>query len=338
MANDRRAEYLAKFTGHKTTNQQRLLNEALDILQQLGFDVMEETDRKREKMALSLACLAGVTKAGTWKNASNSNEFTTKEIIDYVNKHFNENISKGSYDYIKRHGLDRTKDAGIINSTKPNSSFSDSTRAYAISAAYLPAIRSYGSPAWKDASAQIIAERGRHQDSLKPKRTVTAEIVDLPSSIERLGTSPHDSLIREVLVNFLPRFGSGAEPLYFGNGEQRVLHLVEKTLKELQFFELGPRELPDVVAFSRRKNWVYLVEAVYSRGHMDADKVLRYKRLLEDCPADLIFITAFPDRRTFARHAVSIAWETEVWIANDRDHLIHFNGDKFLGPCGKLPG
>ena len=26
-----------------------------------------------------------------------------------------------------------------------------------------------------------------------------------------------------------------------------------------------------------------------------------------------------------------IAWETEVWIAEIPDHLIHFNGDKFLG-------
>jgi len=26
-----------------------------------------------------------------------------------------------------------------------------------------------------------------------------------------------------------------------------------------------------------------------------------------------------------------IAWETEVWIADNPDHLVHFNGDKFLG-------
>ena len=27
-----------------------------------------------------------------------------------------------------------------------------------------------------------------------------------------------------------------------------------------------------------------------------------------------------------------IAWETEVWIADNPDHMVHFNGDKFLGP------
>lgn len=30
-----------------------------------------------------------------------------------------------------------------------------------------------------------------------------------------------------------------------------------------------------------------------------------------------------------------IAWETEVWTADNPDHLVHFNGDKFLGPYTK---
>jgi hypothetical protein len=33
--------------------------------------------------------------------------------------------------------------------------------------------------------------------------------------------------------------------------------------------------------------------------------------------------------QTFGSH---IAWESEVWIAEDPDHMIHFNGERFLGP------
>ncbi len=29
---------------------------------------------------------------------------------------------------------------------------------------------------------------------------------------------------------------------------------------------------------------------------------------------------------------LDVAWETEVWIADNPDHLVHFNGHKFLGP------
>jgi hypothetical protein len=28
----------------------------------------------------------------------------------------------------------------------------------------------------------------------------------------------------------------------------------------------------------------------------------------------------------------NIPWETEVWVAEDPDHIIHFNGERFLGP------
>lgn len=44
------------------------------------------------------------------------------------------------------------------------------------------------------------------------------------------------------------------------------------------------------------------------------------------------YISAFPDFVTFKSFLTEIAWETEVWLAEIPDHLIHFNGDRFLGP------
>jgi adenine-specific DNA-methyltransferase len=49
----------------------------------------------------------------------------------------------------------------------------------------------------------------------------------------------------------------------------------------------------------------------------------------------LVYVTAFPDRAEFRKNAADIAWETEVWIADNPDHLVHFNGERFLGPHGK---
>ena len=37
-------------------------------------------------------------------------------------------------------------------------------------------------------------------------------------------------------------------------------------------------------------------------------------------------------RRTMQTFVSHIAWESEVWIAEDPDHMIHFNGERFLGP------
>jgi hypothetical protein len=33
-----------------------------------------------------------------------------------------------------------------------------------------------------------------------------------------------------------------------------------------------------------------------------------------------------------SRYLGEIAWETEVWVADAPSHLIHFNGERFLGP------
>jgi adenine-specific DNA-methyltransferase len=48
-----------------------------------------------------------------------------------------------------------------------------------------------------------------------------------------------------------------------------------------------------------------------------------------------VYVTAFPHAAAFRKYATEIAWETEVWLADSPDHMIHFNGEKFLGPHKK---
>lgn len=44
------------------------------------------------------------------------------------------------------------------------------------------------------------------------------------------------------------------------------------------------------------------------------------------------FITLFKTYKQFNHHCDNIPWGTYVWIAEASDHMIHFNGDKFMGP------
>ena len=55
-------------------------------------------------------------------------------------------------------------------------------------------------------------------------------------------------------------------------------------------------------------------------------------QMLSRCPAGRVYVTAFPNFQEFKRHIAQIAWETEVWLSEIPDHLIHFNGEKFMGP------
>ena len=103
-------------------------------------------------------------------------------------------------------------------------------------------------------------------------------------------------------------------------------------LKELQFFEIAHEKLPDVLAYSRGMNWLFLIEAVHSANPIDPMRKRTLEMLTEKCSAGIIYVTAFLNRASFKKFVVDIAWETEVWIADDPEHMIHFNGDRFLGP------
>jgi type II restriction enzyme len=130
----------------------------------------------------------------------------------------------------------------------------------------------------------------------------------------------------------LPRYGYGAEVLYIGDTADKFKVREIAKLKELNFFELSHGELPDVVAYSKSKQWLYLIEAVHSANPITESRLLGLKHLTKDCTVPIVYITAFLDRASFREWAKDIAWETEVWIAEDPDHLIHFNGAKFMGP------
>lgn len=150
----------------------------------------------------------------------------------------------------------------------------------------------------------------------------------------QLSLSPgaHNKLHKAIVEKFLPRYGHEAEVLYLGDAADKYLHLKGKRLKALKFFDISHGELPDIVAYSAKKNWLYLIEAVHSFGPISPTRLHELQKLTQKCTAKIIYVTAFDNRTTFRKFAPQIAWETEVWIAEDPDHLIHFDGQRFLGP------
>ncbi len=93
-------------------------------------------------------------------------------------------------------------------------------------------------------------------------------------------------------------------------------------------------KMPDVVIYDRERDWLFLIEAVTSHGPVNAKRMGELKTLLASAKPGLVFVTAFPDRRTFLRYFGDVAWETEVWIAESPSHLVHFDGERLLGPYG----
>ena len=78
-----------------------------------------------------------------------------------------------------------------------------------------------------------------------------------------------------------------------------------------------------------------MIEAVTSHGPVSPKRWVELEEAFKGCKVGLVYVTAFPDHAEFRKNAADIAWETEVWIADNPDHMIHFNGDRFLGPHDK---
>ena len=139
-------------------------------------------------------------------------------------------------------------------------------------------------------------------------------------------------LIKAVVEMFCPAFAPGGVVLYIGDTENKFVHLEAAALAALGVTLDSAAKIPDVIVHHTARNWLLLIEAVTSAGPVDGKRRKELKDLFTGCKAGLVFVTAFENRRTMQTFVSHIAWESEVWIAEDPDHMIHFNGERFLGP------
>ena len=316
------------------TKVKNLVFNILDVFQLIGIPV-DNTDRKLERMAK--ACLAvGKIKKDFSEACSFEDGFTrTRDIITFENKNFGEDISPGSYDDIRRQDLKLLVEAGIVvnSSSTEEQATNNPSRGYGLSTSFANLLHSFGSSRWEILLNEFRKETKSLKEELERRRDLQKVPVTLPNGKTIvLSYGEHNNLQKAIIEVFLPLFGFGAEVLYVGDTKDKFLHLEKTELEKIKFFTLEHEELPDVVAYSREKNLLYLIEAYHSTGEWDEIRVRKVKRKLEEsgCTANVVFFTAFENKNIFKQKAKDIAWETEVWIADSPEHLVHFNGYKFL--------
>lgn len=155
-----------------------------------------------------------------------------------------------------------------------------------------------------------------------------------------LSPGPHNDLQRACVNDFLGRFAPDAEVLYIADaakkkgeeGEARD-SIDRARLRELNVPDfIKGQKLVDIIAYSPSKKWLFLIEAVHSSNPLTPVRHHMLRQAMKDVKAGRVYVTAFQGKRDFRKEAAHISWETEVWIADAPDHLIHFNGDRFLGP------
>jgi hypothetical protein len=307
------------------------IEEAKEILKELGLPKQQQN----ELAALTFLALCGIKPRDKWSQTSRLSLKLSKGIIAFLKEIYSKTYAPNTRESIRKDVLHQFVQARIVdyNPDNPNLPVNSPNTHYAITTEAREAIITFGTKAWKEGSDRFKSEVGELTKRYIKERKQLLIPVKL-SNGERLKLSPgkHNIVQAAIIQDFAPRFANGSELLYLGDTAKKNLYVDDDILKELGIPITQHSKLPDVVLFDRKKNWLYLIEAVTSRGPVSPKRVMELEELLKDCKVGKVYVTAFPDFAEFKKHSTNIAWETEVWVVDFPEHMIHFNGDRFMGP------
>ncbi len=147
-----------------------------------------------------------------------------------------------------------------------------------------------------------------------------------------LSTGSHSKLLKAIIEEFAPRFTPGGQVVYVGDTGDKWGYFDESLLQDLGVSVDTHGKMPDVVIYYTEKDWLLLIEAVTSHGPVNPKRRNELVQLFETAKPGLVFVTAFLTSKDLTKYIRDISWETEVWIRESGTHLIHFDGNRFLGP------
>lgn len=306
------------------------LDEAREILEVFGFDKA----RSNERSGRTLLALAQLTEDSTWNEAKNP-MLGVRAILDWIRDELGHEVAENTRETYRRQTLHQFRDAGFViyndddAGRVPNSSLNN----YRINPAALSVIRLYGTPAFDEKLAEYLVEAPGLLSKYQAARQLTRIPVTLPGGVQiTLSGGGQNVLIQQMIDDFCAYFIPGGEVLYIGDADEKLMHFDEKELASLGVTVDTHGKLPDLVVYQESKNWLFLMEAASSHGPVDSKRHGELQALFDGSSAGLVYVSCFPDRPTMRKFLADLAWETEAWCASDPTHMIHLNGERFLGP------
>lgn len=307
------------------------IKEAQIILKELGLPKPQQN----EISAFTLLALCDIKTNSTWKDAHRLSLKITKGVMAFISKNYKRRYAPNTRETFRRQVLHQFVQARIAdyNPDKPDLPVNSPNAHYAISKQVLEVIKTFGTKKWQSSVATFKNDVGE----LKKRYVMDRDMTLIPlkfsdGKIIHLSPGKHNQVQVAIVNQFASRFAKGSLLLYLGDTAKKDLHMDNKFLKKLGIPIDQHSKLPDVVIYDPNRNWVFLIEAVTSHGPITPKRIIELEQLLINCKAGKVYISAFPDFAEFKRHTTQLAWETEVWIMEHPDHMIHFNGDKFIGP------
>ena len=304
--------------------------EAIDILVQFGLPRAQINERT----ACCLLALLDITPEKTWRE-SKSPLVGITPMMDFAREHYCKDYAPNTRETFRRFSMHQMVQAGIAlyNPDKPDRPTNSPKAVYQISPAAIAVIKKYGGGEWAQSVTAFKKEASTLAARYAKERQMDMVQVKVRNGLEvKLSPGSHNDLIKAAIEEMAPRFIPGAMLVYIGDTGEKWGFFDSGLAAQIDLSVDAHGKMPDVVLWLPGKKWLVIVESVTSHGPVDSKRRIELAELFASAKGDKVYISAFPDKRTFARFASDVAWETETWVADNPTHMVHFNGDKFLGP------
>ena len=305
---------------------------AKDILERIGMPTAQQSTL----CCLTLLAMANIKKEDRFQDATNG-WVRIHDVISFIANEYGVIYAENSRETFRKQAMHHFRTAAIIedNGRATNSP----NYRYRLTGEFLRVVKSIKEPngicVCEDDDLEIQRFMSRHQ-SLKDIYASKKQMQKMPVKINNqdftFSPGKHNQLQKAIIEEFAPRFAPNSECLYVGDTIVKDLVKNVEKLNDLGFEITLHDKMPDVVLYREDKDWIYFIESVTSVGPMDPKRIIEIGQMTEKVTAGMIYVTAFLDFKTFKTFSEQLAWETEVWIADMPDHMIHLNGDKFMGP------
>lgn len=283
---------------------------------------------------LTLLAMANLRKETSWREATNK-WIRIHDIISFIADNYGVIYAENSRETFRKQAMHPFRTAALI---EDNGKATNSPNyRYRITTEFLKVICSITdnfdfAHDNNDTLMQFIGKHRSLSDIYASKKKMQKMPVRINNEDYTFSPGKHNQLQKAILEEFAPRFAPHSECLYVGDTIKKdMIKNIEK-LSSLGFEITLHDKMPDVVLYREDKNWIYFIESVTSVGPMDPKRILEIETMTKNIKAGRVYVTAFLDFATFKKFSDQLAWETEVWIADMPEHMIHLNGNKFLGP------
>lgn len=301
------------------------LEEAKNILNELKVPSKQQSDL----CGYVILAMADIKKNDEWANATNK-WIRIHDVIAFIRDFYEVSYAENSRETFRKQAMHHFRNAVFI---EDNGKATNSPNyRYRLTDEMLLLVKTFQSNQWEEQKNNFLKSHQNLIDLYSSKKAVRKMPVKINGDDFTFSPGKHNQLQKLIIEEFAPRFAENSECLYVGDTIQKDLVKNEEKLRELGFEITLHDKMPDVVLYSEDKNWIYFIESVTSVGAMEPKRIKEIEEMTENVSAGKIYVTAFLDFKTFKNFSETLAWETEVWIADMPDHMIHLNGDKFLGP------